>query len=110
MIGNLSPIAVGWAERDPCWAAALHVLSAPVLIEKDVQRYVDFKAREIHFDALRRRARAWSDGERTLVACAGALFGLLPGAELRDLVCDLDEDNLRRVIDAMLVFRARSGR
>ena len=105
MIGNLGPSAMGWAERDPCWAAALHVLAAPVLIEKDV----DFGAREINFDARRRRARAWSDGERTLVAAAGALFGHLPGAERRDLVSGLDEDNLRRVMDA-LRRRARGGR
>ena len=105
-----APIVPPWVETDPCWVAALHVLRAPTLMAKGVMRYVDWQAREINFDALRRRARAWSDGERTLLACAGALFGLLPGAELRDLVCDLDEDNLRRVIDAMLVFRARSGR
>lgn len=107
---DTAPIVPAWVETDPCWAAALHVLQAPALQAKGVMRGVDFEAREIDFPDLRRRARAWSDGERTLVACAGALFGFRPGAELRDLVCDLDEDNLRRVIDAMLVFRARSGR
>ena len=99
-----------WVHLDPCWAAAMHVLGSPVLVEKGVMRHVDLERREIDFPGLQKRARAWSDGERTLLAAAGALFGRLPGAELRDLVSDLDERNLRRVIQAMLVYRARGGR
>ena len=103
-------IVPAWVETDPCWVAALHVLQAPALMAKGVMRHVDLQAREIDFPALRRRARAWSDGERTLLAAAGALFGYLPGAELRDLVADLDEDNLRRVIEAVRAYRGRGGR
>jgi hypothetical protein len=93
-------IVPAWVETDPCWVAALHVLQAPALMAKGVMRHMDLQAREIDFPALRRRARAWSDGERTLLA----------GAELRDLVADLDEDNLRRVIEAVRAYRSRGGR
>ena len=110
MATDMAPTVPAWVDSDPGWAAALHVLQAPVLQAKGVMRFVDFDGRGIDFAELRRRAGPWSRGERTLLAAAGALFGGLPGCDLRDLVSDLDDGNLRRVLEAIEMHRARSGR
>lgn len=107
---DTAPTVPTWVDRDPEWAAALHVLRAPALRDKGVMRFVDFDGRRIDFCELLQRARPWSAGERTLVAAAAALFGGLRGCELRDLVSDLDDGNLRRALEAIEMHRVRSGR
>ena len=58
MATDPAPAVPAWAQAEPCWAAALHVLQAPALQAKGVMRHVDWQARGIDFPALRWRARA----------------------------------------------------
>ena len=91
--------------RERSWAATLHVLQAPALQAKGVMRFVDVDRQQVDWVALLRTARGWSGVERTLLTAAGALWGYHPGCELRSVVMDLDDPDLRRVLDAIGLYR-----
>lgn len=95
-----------WVERSPEWRAALHLLEAPALREKDVLRFVDFESRRINVLALLDRARSWSAGEELLIKAACALFNGAAVADLGELVRRLDDSNVVRIIEAVRIFRA----
>lgn len=111
-----TPAIPAWAARNPEWASALYVLTAPGLQNKarQVWRQVDFERRRIGFPDLRDEAGPWSHGERILLCAAWLLFNggdrrafteLLDGELLAEAVTTLDTDNLRLLLDAIRLRR-----
>lgn len=109
---NLAP--PGWVQAEPEWAAALHLLSSPLLRNKGCLRAVDFDRRIIDFPGLALRAWPWSHGERIMLCAAWMLFnggertalsGLLDGELLSEAVSTLSGSNLRRMLEAVQLRR-----
>jgi hypothetical protein len=103
-----------WVRAEPEWAGALHLLSSPLLRNKECLCAVAFDGRRIDFPGLAERAAAWSHGERIRLCAAWALFnggdrtafaGLLDGDLLSEAVGTLSGANVRRPIEAVRLRR-----
>lgn len=96
--------ASGRSSADPELAAALHILEAP-LIAEHVQPFIG-PGRAINFPAML-EARPWSTGEQVMICAACDMWGRddLATATLSELAYTLDEDNLRRVVEALAIRR-----
>src|SRR4051812_22774192 len=83
-------------------AATLHALAAPMLLQR-VEPYIDHERRAITSPAL--RAHPWSQGGRAMIGAAGPLWGRedLADARLSPVLYVLDDDNLARLLEAMLI-------
>jgi len=96
----------GWTEYD----AAYHLLTTP-LIAKRTELYI--KERGFEWLELFEVSEAWSDGEALLVQAAFELWS--GGCELEarrnvrlfDPVGVLDDGNLERLLEAILIRRGR---
>src|SRR3954469_4862058 len=87
-------------------AATLHALAAPMLRQR-VEPYIDRERRAINFPAL--LDQPWSHGERAMLEVACTLWGRedLADASLSPVLYVLDDDNLARLLEAMLIRRGR---
>ena len=85
-------------------AATLHALAAPMLGQR-VEPYIDRERRAIDFPAL--LDQPWSHGERAMLEVACTLWGRedIADARLWPVLYVMDDDNLARVIEAMLIRR-----
>jgi hypothetical protein len=96
-------ITLAWGE-DPELAATLHLLGTPVIARRTAP-FVDVERRSIRWDALLERAAAWSHGENLLVRAALDMWNGDAKTPLGELYLTLDEDNLRRVMEALAIRR-----
>lgn len=87
-------------------AAALHVLAAPLLRGR-AEPFIDSDRRAIDFPAF--LEQTWSTSERAMIEVACTLWGRadIADARLSSIVYSLDDDNFRRVIEAILIRRGR---
>src|SRR4051794_31744547 len=88
-------------------AATLHALAAPML-RRRVEPYIDRERRAIDFPAL--LDQPWSDAERAMLEVACTLWGRedIADARLSPVLYVMDDDNLARGIEAMLIRRGAS--
>jgi hypothetical protein len=94
-----------WVATEPEWASALHLLTSPTLQRKGVMGCVDFTRCIIEVPRLRRVSEPWSAGERALLRAACDLFNGGGNLGLATLLHWLDDDNLRRVLEAIEMRR-----
>lgn len=90
-----------WVASDPEWASALYLLTSPMLMRKGVMGCVDFGRCTIDVPRLRRVSEPWSSGERAMLRAACDLFNGGGNLGLAVLFHSLDDDNLRRVLEAI---------
>ena len=95
----------GWVASEPEWASALHLLTSPTLLRKGVMGCVDFGRCTIDVPRLRRVSEPWSSGERVMLRAACDLFNGGGNLGLASLFRSLDDDNLRRVLEAVEMRR-----
>lgn len=94
-----------WVGSEPEWASALHLLTSPTLLRKGVMGCIDFGRCTIDVPRLRRVSEPWSSGERTMLRAACDLFNGGGDLRLAAVVNALDDDNLRRVVEAIEMRR-----
>src|SRR3954449_9574353 len=99
MLTTTSPIA--------SWRQTLHALAVPMLRGR-VEPYIDRERRAINFPAL--LDQPWSDRERAMLGVACTLWGRedIADARLSPVLHVMDDDNLARVIEAILIRRGAS--
>lgn len=94
-----------WARESAHWRAALYVLDAPG-IREHVGPYISRGQRRMPSFMELYQLRSWTEQERLLIGAAAALFnGDGWACSLGDLVRYLDDDALRRVLDAARLYR-----
>ena len=91
------------------WAAAIHVLSSPLLLRK-TRKYVNVEQREINVSQMLKDAEAtWSSGEIVMAKVAADFYNGGGHVELDDIMRVLDYYNLRVVLDAIEIYRNGSS-
>jgi hypothetical protein len=107
--GATAVVIPPWARADAEWASALHLLTSPLLVRKDVMDHVDFVRCHINVPRLLRVSTPWSSGERAMLRAACDLFNGGGKVGLSELVWSLDDGNLRRVLEAVEIRRRWRG-
>lgn len=91
------------ASADPEFAT-LYLLGAPVIAGR-TREFVDVERRRVNFVALLRASRGWSHAEKLLITAALDMWNGNGKTRLGELLFTLDEDNMRRVIEAIGIRR-----
>jgi hypothetical protein len=85
-------------------AATLHILASPLLPPDLAARYLDIEGRTFAWQAMLDE-RGWSTSEETLLRAAVGVWNGLGDCMIGDLVSRLNDDDYRRVLEALAIRR-----